>query len=143
MKKLINYLAELNTADNSWGLYVDPKNIDNYRIGQICFENGGILDNYIFINTLDNLSFGFQSIREILESYLNSSNGIGEFIYKGKKSKCNVETIINAYFEEKLDKEFHQFLKDDINSICNMWSLWEAENFVEEKLPNILNNFKE
>lgn len=59
MKNLISYLSELNTSDNSWGLYVNPQNIDNYRIGQICFENGGLLDEYVFVDTLDNLSFGF------------------------------------------------------------------------------------
>ena len=138
MKNLTIFLSELNTADNTWGLYVNPNDINSYRIGQICFENGGLSDNYVFVDTLDNLSFGFQSIVEILKVYLNNNNGVGEFIYTGKKSKCNVDAIISAYFEERLDKQFRQFLEEDINKICNMWSVWEAEAFVEEKLPEIL-----
>lgn len=137
MKNLVDYLSELNTVDSTWGLYVDPNDINNYRIGQICFENGGLSDNYVFVDTLDNLSFGFQSVVEILKSYLNN-NRVGEFIYKGKKSKCNVEAIIEAYFKERLDKQFHRFLEEEVNSIWNMWSIWEAEAFIEGELLEIL-----
>lgn len=148
MKNLVDYLSKLNTVDNTWGLYVNPHDINSYRIGQICFENGGLLDNYVFVDTLDNLSFGFQSVVEILKSYLNNNNEVGEFIYsrvprdlaskKGKKSKCNVEAIIEAYFKERLDKQFHQFLEEEINIIWNMWSVWEAEAFIEGELLEIL-----
>ena len=142
MKNLINYLSELNTSDNSWGLYVNPQNIDSYRIGQVCFENGGLLDKYVFVDTLDRLSFGFQSTYEILETCLSSNNGVGEFTYKCKKSKCDVEAIFNAYLEGKLDKNFYAFLEKEISCISNMWSTWEAENFVDEVLPDILNREK-
>lgn len=142
MKNLISYLSELNTSDNSWGLYVNPQNTDSYRIGQVCFENGGLLDKYIFVDTLDKLSFGFQSTYEILETCLSSNNGIGEFTYKGKKSKCDVEAISNAYLEGKLDKNFYAFLEKEINYISNMWSTWEAKNFVDEVLSEILNRGK-
>ena len=142
MKNLISYLSELNTSDNSWGLYVNPQNIDNYRIGQVCFENGGLLDKYVFVDTLDKLSFGSQSTYEILETYLSNNNGIGEFTYKGKKSKCDVEAIFNAYLEGKLDINFYAFLEKEINYISNMWSTWSAENFVDEVLPDILNREK-
>ena len=138
MKNLISYLSELNTLDSSWGLYVNPQNIDSYRIGQVCFENGGLLDKYVFVDTLDNLSFGFQSTYEILETCLSSNNGVGEFTYKCKKSKCDVEAISNAYLEGKLDKNFYAFLEKEISYISNLWSTWEAENFVCEVLSEIL-----
>lgn len=140
MKKLISYLSELNTLDSSWGLWVDPSNIDSYRVGQMCFDNGGMLDKYVFVGTLNNLSFGFQSIRDILKSYLFPNlSGIGSFNYKGRESKCNVEMLINAYFQEILHDDFYKFLQEEVYTLYNMWSIWEAENFVECVLPEILN----
>ena len=139
MRNLVKYLSELNTSDSSWGLWVDLNNLDSYRIGQVCFENGGLIDGFVFVSTLDRVSFGFQSTYEILETCLSSNNGLGEFIYKGKKSKCDVEAIFNSYLENKLDKNFYAFLEDKVNYIASIWAIWEAETFVDEVLPKILN----
>lgn len=147
MKPLIDFLSELNTNDNTWGLYVDPENIDNYRIGQMCFDNGGLVDDYVFIGDLSSLSFGYQSTYECLESYLDSlttkNKEKAELSYKGKKVLVNKEAIINLYFEAKLDEDFQNFLEKEINFIYEMWSLWETEIFIYEELPKILNGYEQ
>ena len=49
-----------------------------------------------------------------------------------------MEAIFNAYLEGKLDKNFYAFLEKEISYISNLWSTWEAENFVCEVLSEIL-----
>ena len=61
---LTEYLSTLDTCDNSWGLYVNPDNTDDYRIGQNTFENGGLLDGKVKVANLDDVSFGSEDDSE-------------------------------------------------------------------------------
>lgn len=143
MKPLVQYLSELNTSDTSWGLYLNPDNIDQYRIGQNCFDNGGLLDNYIFIDNLSNLSFGHQSEREALESILDFNTSSEDrckatLTYNEKKVVVKKDKLLELYFEDKLDKDFYQFLQNQIHDLMQIWSEWEAEFFVNDTLPEII-----
>lgn len=60
------YLSQLNTTDSQWGLYVNPRNFDDYRIGQEQFENGGLLDDKVYVGSLESMSYGYQSESEAL-----------------------------------------------------------------------------
>ena len=145
MKTLVQYLSELNTSDNSWGLYVDPKDINNYRIGQLCFENGGLLDDFIFIGNLYDLSFGHQSDYEALQTIFESNTNFkdkekSDILYNQKKVIVKKEGLIKAYFENRLDKSFYNYLKTQVDELTEMWSTWEAEIFIEQSLPEILEN---
>ena len=131
--KLLDYLAQLNTADSTWGLYVNPDNYDDYRIGQLIFENGGLLDDKVFVDTLDNVSFGYQSVSDALDIILTS-----DFKYKGKSVKLNKEAIKELYYDNKLHKEFADYLDTTVNSITDEWAYVEAANFVEYELTNRL-----
>lgn len=138
---LVQYLTQLNTSDTSWGLYLNPDDINQYRIGQLCFDNGGLLDDYIFIDNLSNLSFGFQSEREALESILTTDKTT--LIYNKKKVVVKKDTILELYFEGKLDKDFYEFLKNQVEEIMSIWSIWDADFYVNETLPEIISERRE
>ena len=138
---LVQYLSQLNTSDTSWGLYINPEDVTQYRIGQLCFDNGGLLDDYIFIDNLSNLSFGFQSEREALESILTTDKTT--LIYNKKKVVVKKDTILELYFEGKLDKDFYEFLKNQVEEIMSIWSIWDADFYVNETLPEIISERRE
>ena len=65
--QLLNYLAQLNTTNNLYGLYVNREDLNDHRIGALEFENGGLLDDKILVGNLDNLSCGFVEDSESLD----------------------------------------------------------------------------
>lgn len=131
---LQKYLSNLNSADSQWGIWVDPDNVDNYRIGQFCFENGGILDSKICIGSLDKLSFGLQSQHDAIKHYLEEN----QLTYKDKKVEVNPENILQAWSDGNLDEEFAEFLDNQSRHIMNIWAEYEAEDFVNNKIPEII-----
>ena len=50
------WLAQNNSSENQWGVWVNPRDVQDYRIGQYCFENGGVDDDWVAIGSLDSLS---------------------------------------------------------------------------------------
>ena len=68
-QSLAEYLACLNSSENQWGIWVNPCNLDDYRIGQFIFENGGMRDGKVCIGSLDSLSYGCQSESNALKSF--------------------------------------------------------------------------
>lgn len=58
---LFERLMNLESNDSSQGVWIDPDNYDDHRIGQICFENGEVLDDKIFIGTFEELQYLFAS----------------------------------------------------------------------------------
>jgi len=132
---LTQYLAELNAADPQWGIWVNPENPEEeYRVGQV-FENGGVLDDYVFIGSLDDLSFGFQSVDEIL-NFIFREEGFKNL--NERKGNVSLDGIKEAYSEGRLDPEFQSDLEDKIESIWNVWSQEEASYFVDQKIPEII-----
>ena len=132
---LQEYLSNLNSADSQWGIWVNPDNVDDYRIGQFCFENGGILDEKICIGSLDKLSFGFQSQHDAIKQYLKES----EFLsYKGRKVKVNKKGILQSWSDGILDEDFSKFLEDKSQLIMKIWAEYQAEEFVNNEIPEII-----
>jgi hypothetical protein len=133
---LQEYLSNLNSADSQWGIWVDPDNINDYRIGQFQIETGGILDGdgKICIGSLDKLSFGFQSQHDAIKQYLEENQLL---IYKGKKVKVNKKEILQAWSDGNLDADFAKFLEQNSLNIMQVWSECEAEEFVNNKIPEI------
>jgi hypothetical protein len=142
---LVEYLQNLNSAESLWGVWVNPENVDEYRIGQFQFENGGILDDWICAGSLDTLSFGHQSMEDAIEALLtnHSTRYKPGFVYKGKEVRVNVKGILEAYREGNLDFDFLQALESEAEAIANEWSKLEAEDFVYNKLPEIIEQFQE
>jgi len=129
MQKLIDFLAQLNCASSELGLWVD-KNLESYRIGDIHLENGGLLDDKVFIGTLENLSFGYQSQEEAIKTYLDAKRPT--LYFKGKKVICDRDGIVAAWLSRSLDPEFSQFLESEAETIEHQQSMEEAEMFVDE-----------
>ena len=123
---LTKYLAQLNSSETQWGIWVDPESpLNNYRIGQKCFENGGVLDNFVFIGTLDRLSFGYQSIPDALKNYLESlpvdaaQNQV--LSLNGRKVALNIDGILAAFEAGTLATEFEAFITSkalEIIAVC-------------------------
>lgn len=138
MSSLASYLQTLNSAESQWGVWVNPSNpTEEYRIGQYCFENGGLDDGWVCIGSLDNLSFGFQSTSDAIKEYLED-NEISGFEYDGKTIRYNVAALVDAYRSGTLDEAFQEFLESEVESIKAVWAEVEADFFVSDKLPKIL-----
>jgi hypothetical protein len=134
MSGLIEYLSSLNTADSSWGLWVNPENIDDYRTGQFVFNNGGVLDNFVCVGDLEALSFGYQSHEDALAEVLRG----GVIEYKGKQVKFNPLAMKEHYFAEELPPGFHECLENKANEIERNLAVMEAEDFVNIQIPLII-----
>lgn len=136
MTTLIDYLANLNTVNNGYSLYVNPDDIDDYRIGQDCFENGGPLDEFVNVGRLDKLSFGLQNFSDAIENYLDNCGG--KLKYKNKVVEFSKKGIVKAYSSGCLHHEFSAFLESKAEDTCKEWSCNEAELWVIDELPEIL-----
>ncbi len=126
---LQEYLSNLNSADSQRGIWVNPDNINDYRIGQ--FQ----LDGKICIGSLDQLSFGFQSQHDAIKQYLEENQLLA---YEGKKVKVNQKEILQAWSDGNLDPEFSSFLEKKSQDIMQTWAEYEAEEFVNNKIPEII-----
>jgi hypothetical protein len=124
---LVAYLSNLNTCENQWSLFVNPENVDDYRIGQDCFENGGMLDAKVNVASLDDVSFGFQSRSEALEFILKYA----DLKFKAKKINFNKQAMIEAYNEDLLGEDFKKYLDELIDEHVEINSIAEAELYVE------------
>jgi hypothetical protein len=134
MSGLIEYLSNLDTADSSWGLWVNPNNIEDYRKGQFVFENGGILDDFVCVGDLEALSFGYQSHEDAITEVLRS--GLVE--YNKKQVKFNPLAMKEHYLAEELPPSFHECLENKANEIERIWAVMEAEDFVNIQIPLII-----
>ncbi|HEY9835510.1 MAG TPA: hypothetical protein V6D27_01220 [Vampirovibrionales bacterium] len=121
---LQDYLETLNSTEQNWGIWVDPENPEqNYRVGQTHHAGGGISDDKVFIGTLAELSFGFQSELKAWE-LLASQQGIE------KESANNMWQEWKGTIPEKY--------KQDIADITNEWAKESARLFISDELPEIL-----
>ena len=132
---LQEYLSNINSADSQLGIWVNPDDVDDYRIGPFQFENGGILDGKICIGSLDQLSFGYQSQLDAIKQYLEENQLL---TFKGKKLKVNQKEILQAWSDGNLDPSFSSFLEEKSQPIMKMWASYEAEEFVNTKIPEII-----
>jgi hypothetical protein len=142
---LANYLQALCSADSHQGIWVNPENIDEYRIGQFVFENGGIKDDWVCIGSLDRLSFGFQSEHDAIKSLLeegdhphNHSKDIRSYTYNERKTWVSVKGILNAYNEGLLNPDFLESLAKDAELIMDEWAAFQSGYFVSDELPLII-----
>ena len=131
MESLQEYLARLNCSETQWGLWVNPENINEFREGQFIFENGGKLDGFICIGTLDELSCGFQPEGEILQELLRH----GEICYRKKifsRYNCNFDGFIEAYFEKRLAPGLQKLTDEMVTEVRREWAEDESQKKIEE-----------
>lgn len=148
MATLQNYLKSLNSAESQWGVWVNPENPEEYRVGQSIFENGGLLDGWICIGTLEDLSFGFQSTHDAFASWVSGGaseampDGVKTIYYEGKEIRVQPQAFYEAWVERRFVKEFTDFVTEQVDNICDEWSELAAEDFIDNKLPEILETAK-
>jgi hypothetical protein len=126
MTTLKKYLATLNSSETQWGIWVNPKDLNDYRIGQRHVENGGCDDEKVFIGNLESLSFGFQSVGEALEILL-FNDGIS---YRGvtfTKDNCNIEGFKEAFYMKKLHPPLQEIINLLIEELHQEWAEGEAD----------------
>lgn len=131
MQKLIDYLADLNSAESQLGIWVNPNNLDDFRVGQFCYENGGVLDDKVCIGGLNDLSFGFYYESDILKDLIKYSG----LKFKEKEIKEyfeNLDNFVEDYLENNLDNDLYEFLNELIVEEAEYSSLENARLFVED-----------
>lgn len=130
-QKLINYLAALNTTENQWSLWVNPCNLDDYVILQHVQNppNG-----FINAGNLDSISFGFQSETDALAYIMKGDR----YQYHENTVRVNADVIADHYFGNTLGEEFMEALTEDVKNVCNAWAIAEAELFVDDRLPELI-----
>lgn len=142
---LVEYLARLNSADSQQGVYVNPENTDDYIVRPIMFGyNRQEYGDYVLIGSLDRLSFGYQSQLDAIESFLMDyglGDGRSAFEYKGRKVVVDIKGLMDNI--DNLDEDFRAFLDQEAEAIEKSWSENEAELFVIDQLPEILQAAKE
>jgi hypothetical protein len=135
-QQLIKYLSGLNSTETQWGIYVDPENVDNYT----CTQYGP--DGWIKIGTPNSLSYGFQSTYEAVKAFLEGCGASLEF--NGRTVRFNLKGLLEAYADrnERGNDELFDWLEEQAADIQAQWSIDEAENFVIDKLPDIISQAK-
>jgi hypothetical protein len=126
MTTLKEYLATLNSSETQWGIWVNPKDLNDYRIGKKHLKNGGYDDDKVFIGNLESLSFGFQSVGEALEILLFSG-----ITYSGvtfTKDNCDIEGFKKAYLSgNEFLKDFQLHVEGLVDELHQEWAEGEAD----------------
>lgn len=129
MQSLISYLTTLNSSDASRGVWVDPENVDDFRVGQFIHENGGMLDSKVCIGSLDSLSFGDQS----------DFSAFTVVIYEVMTPhKFNFVTLRDAFFTGKVHSTLAGRIQAAIDAYNSVQAHEAASYFVHEELPSII-----
>jgi hypothetical protein len=129
MTTLLQYLETLNSSETSWGIWVNPHNVDDFRVGQFCFENGGILDDKICIGNLESLSFGDQS------DWCAFNEVIGDIM---APHKYNPEGLREAFFDGKIHETLAAQIENEVQAYNAINAYEEASDFVNYQLPEII-----
>lgn len=133
---LREFLSQLDTISTKDYLWVNPTDIDDYRISRYPIEGMVQVDN------LARLSFGHQSYVDGLINFLeNKKTGLDKavLVYRGKKLVVSIEGIIEAYYSNSLDWEFEEFLEEEISKIHQQWTEQEVDLFMESLLDDLRN----
>lgn len=132
-RTLTQFLSELDSPREDWYLYIDPNDIDDWRMGYYKFHYG----ERIPIGPLSRISFGRQDHHEALLAVLHhqANRPTGWLDYKGNTVVVNVAKIVELYGKGKLDYEFESTLQELVKQTMKDWSLRGAQTFVSEVLP--------
>lgn len=146
---LHDYLSQLNTSDDSFGVWVSPENIDDYRVGQRSFDNGGLLDDKVYVGSLDDLSFGSQSDTDAFYSFLDikPSETQPTITWRDatglRKAKVNPEALHEAWLSSRLGEAMQAALSEGVAAVQETWIDEEVSNFISDILPERIAAVKE
>jgi hypothetical protein len=133
MITLLQYLETLNSSETSWGIWVNPHNVDDFRVGQSCFEKGGMLDDKIYIGNLESLSFGDQS------DWCAFNEVIGDIMAPlMAPHKYSKDALREAFFDGKIHETLAAQIENEVQAYNAINAYEEASDFVNYQLPDII-----
>lgn len=130
------WLAKNNSDEEQWGVWVNPRDVQDYRIGQYCFENGGILDDWAHIGSIESLAYErrLYTGEEDGYSYLIENNDEESILFKGKIVRFSREGLAKLYGQgdSRLNPEFVEAIEKNLDLQCEQFSQEWAEQKIEE-----------
>lgn len=130
---LVQWLSTINSCESQWGLWVNSENIEEYRIGQVYFENGGVLEGWAYISNLDRLTHERRSYcgeEDGLYEHIWGSDGLTQ--YKNKLVKYNPRALADAYSSGLCDEDFIEHFRTEAEKSWQELSEEWAEAKVED-----------
>jgi hypothetical protein len=128
MTTLIQFLETLNSSDTSCGVWVNPENVDDFRVGQFIFENGGIKDNWVCIGSLNSLSFGYQYEVDAFNEIIHTVMAPHKFNFEGLRA---------AFFNGEVHETLETQIQEAIDAYNAVQAHEAASHFINE-LPEII-----
>jgi hypothetical protein len=141
---LVQFLSKLNSCDRYTGIWVNPSNLDEYRVGMFELKNGGLDDDWICIGSLERLNFREQSVAELMREVLQKNGwslqkpDVGSFFHRGKPIRVSISATTEAFVNRKLDKDFYETLHEEVVKLKEEWSELDAEQFVNQEVRPII-----
>lgn len=121
--ELREYLLTLQSSDSQQGIWVNPQNINDYRIGQFCFDNGGVYDDFIEIGSFEQLSFPKNyGLRDAIEDFLKDS---------GADLGLDAEDTISAYDDGELEEGIEKFLEEKASEYRRIQAEFECDEYLD------------
>jgi hypothetical protein len=150
MAALVEYLTQLNSSDSQQGIWVNPEDINDFIVRPLQFGyNAQTYGDRVCIGTLDKLSFGYQSERDAFCCWVSGGistekmpKTIQTIEYQGRKVQVAPEALYEAWIDGSLDESFASFIQEATEEIFSQWASDEAESFVANELPAILESAK-
>ncbi|NJN88947.1 MAG: hypothetical protein HC878_00230 [Leptolyngbyaceae cyanobacterium SL_5_14] len=134
-QRLVQYLAALDSSEEMWGLWVDPENPDDFRLGQYIFDNGGLNDGKVDMGSLSVLSCGNQDAADAIRQWLKDRKGV--FQYGDRRVSVNIHGVMMAHHLGTLDDDFLSFLEASARPIQHEWADLDAEHKVSEFIASL------
>lgn len=128
---LHEYLVGLDSADRGWGVWVNPEDpLYDWRVGQDGFESGEYCDNWHYIGTLEQLSFGDQSRYDAFDEII-------DYVMNGKAKGFERSSLKELYFDDELHQGLAAEIDEAIDEQCEKWSDELASQFIEQMYGEI------
>lgn len=128
---LTQYLAQLDSVESQWGIWVNPQNLEEYRIGQFLFENGGVIDNFVSIGSMESFTEEKYNYCGSFYDYVHKHHS-SNILFNGKQVRFNSKSMADAISSGLVDKDFEEALYEEYNKMCQDWSEEWASSKVEE-----------
>jgi hypothetical protein len=135
--ELKDFLVSLNSSDTHQGVWVNLRDLDNWRVGPLSQDEGWLC----YLGSLEELSFGRQSREEAFYSWVSDgwiSDTIDDLPSQsrvevgGRRIHINPARIWKAYNEGRLSPNFHRQLDELIQNITSEWAELEVDKFLEQ-----------
>lgn len=137
---LVDFLSILNVNESAMGVWVNADNpMEDYLVGY----PDDVLEGWVYLGSLWELSFAQQSRRKGLESFLGFHPALSrindklEVSFYGKDVILSVCGIFYEWCCGNLDPKFNRWLDEQIDRECDNRAYHCADYFVQDFFSNI------